>query len=35
MSTLRITPIELNQVVHLRKPHACGGYEWSVVRLGA
>ncbi len=27
--------IHLNDVVRLRKPHACGGYEWRVVRLGA
>lgn len=27
--------IQLDQVVRLRKPHACGGYEWTVVRLGA
>ncbi len=25
----------LNDVVRLRKPHPCGGYEWRVVRLGA
>jgi hypothetical protein len=30
-------PIELylGDLVRLRKPHACGGYEWTVVRLGA
>ncbi len=30
-------PIEvyLGDVVRLRKPHPCGGYEWTVVRLGA
>lgn len=30
-------PVEvaLGDVVRLRKPHPCGGYEWSVVRLGA
>jgi hypothetical protein len=27
--------IQLDQVARLRKPHACGGYEWTVVRLGA
>lgn len=27
--------IQLNDVVTLRKPHPCGGYEWKVVRLGA
>jgi len=30
-------PVEyrLEDVVRLRKPHACGGFEWRVVRLGA
>ncbi|MEW6178747.1 MAG: DUF951 domain-containing protein [Chloroflexota bacterium] len=27
--------LQLNDVVRLRKPHPCGGYEWKVVRLGA
>jgi hypothetical protein len=27
--------LQLNDVVRLRKPHPCGGYEWRVVRLGA
>ena len=27
--------VELDDVVRLRKPHPCGGYEWSVVRIGA
>jgi len=27
--------LELDDVVRLRKPHPCGGYEWRVVRLGA
>lgn len=27
--------IQLGQRVKLRKPHACGGYTWRVVRLGA
>lgn len=27
--------INLEDVVRLRKPHPCGGYEWRVVRLGA
>jgi hypothetical protein len=30
-----ITPFEVNDIIHLRKPHACGGYEWQVVRVGA
>lgn len=25
----------LGDVLRLRKPHPCGGYEWRVVRLGA
>jgi hypothetical protein len=25
----------LHDVVRLRKPHPCGGYEWEIVRLGA
>ncbi len=25
----------MGDVVRLRKPHPCGGYEWQVVRLGA
>ena len=27
--------IRLGDVVRLRKPHPCGGYEWTGVRLGA
>ncbi len=29
-------PLEINigDVVRLRKPHPCGGYEWQVVRIG-
>lgn len=27
--------IQLNDVVRLRKPHPCGGYEWIITRLGA
>lgn len=27
--------IRLNDIVRLRKPHPCGGYEWKIVRLGA
>jgi hypothetical protein len=25
----------IGDVLRLRKPHPCGGYEWNVVRLGA
>jgi len=25
----------MDDIVRLRKPHPCGGFEWRVVRLGA
>ncbi len=28
-------PFFLEDVVRLRKPHPCGSYEWTVVRVGA
>ena len=28
-------PFLLGDVVRLRKPHPCGSFEWTVVRLGA
>jgi hypothetical protein len=27
--------IQIDDVVRLRKPHPCGGFEWKIVRLGA
>ncbi len=30
-----IMDFRLGDVLRLRKPHPCGGYEWRVVRLGA
>jgi hypothetical protein len=27
--------LEIDDIVRLRKPHPCGGYEWKVFRLGA
>lgn len=27
--------VYLDDVVRLRKPHPCGSFEWTVVRLGA
>jgi hypothetical protein len=27
--------LDLNDVIRMRKPHPCGGYEWQVVRMGA
>lgn len=35
MSLREPLPIVLDDVVRLRKPHPCGSYEWTVVRLGA
>lgn len=30
-----LVDIRMGDVVRLRKPHPCGGFEWEVVRLGA
>ncbi len=30
-----LVDLKLEDFVHMRKPHPCGGYEWKVVRLGA
>jgi len=27
--------LQLKNILRLRKPHPCGSYEWTVVRLGA
>lgn len=27
--------LDLGDVIRMRKPHPCGGYEWQVVRMGA
>ncbi|HSV85612.1 MAG TPA: DUF951 domain-containing protein [Levilinea sp.] len=27
--------LRMDDIVRLRKPHPCGGYQWQVVRLGA
>ena len=27
--------LDLGDVIRMRKPHPCGGYEWRVVRMGA
>ena len=32
---LMLPELELDDIVRLRKPHPCGGFEWKVVRLGA
>lgn len=28
-------PFYIDDIVRLKKPHPCGGFEWTVVRLGA
>ena len=30
-----VADIRMGDVVRLKKPHPCGGFEWEVVRLGA
>ena len=35
MTVSEIVDFRMEDVVRLRKPHPCGGYDWSVVRLGA
>ena len=30
-----VMDLRLGDVVLLRKPHPCGGFDWEVVRLGA
>ncbi|HEX5478100.1 MAG TPA: DUF951 domain-containing protein [Dehalococcoidia bacterium] len=30
-----IIDFRMEDIVRLRKPHPCGGFEWEVVRLGA
>jgi hypothetical protein len=35
MSTARFVEVHVGDVVRLRKPHPCGGFDWSVVRVGA
>lgn len=27
--------VKVGDLVHLKKPHPCGSYEWLVVRIGA
>ena len=35
MSTAKFVEVHVGDVVRLRKTHACGGTDWSIVRLGA
>ncbi|RJQ41455.1 MAG: DUF951 domain-containing protein [Dehalococcoidia bacterium] len=30
-----VLELKLGDVVRLKKPHPCGGYQWQVTRLGA
>lgn len=30
-----VLDIQVGDVVRLRKPHPCGGFDWRVVRIGA
>ncbi len=30
-----VLDLRLDDVVRMKKPHPCGGFEWRVVRLGA
>ena len=36
MRRLQNEPLQLylGDVIRLKKPHACGGYDWTVTRLG-
>lgn len=27
--------LKVGDIVRLRKPHPCGGFEWEIVRIGA
>ena len=35
LGTEMLPDLQLNDLLRLRKPHPCGSYEWTVVRLGA
>jgi hypothetical protein len=35
MAPITVTPVVLGDKVTLRKPHACRGNDWSIVRVGA
>ena len=30
-----LTELQVKDIVHMRKPHPCGSYEWTVTRIGA
>ncbi|MFN3706010.1 MAG: DUF951 domain-containing protein [Thermoflexales bacterium] len=35
MSSFQLTPVKVGDTVTLRKAHPCGGYDWTVTRVGA
>ncbi len=35
MTGIDVNGLRIGDTVRLRKPHACGGSDWAVVRLGA
>ena len=28
-------PLNVGDIIKLKKPHPCGGYEWGILRVGA
>jgi hypothetical protein len=34
-NAIMLPEIQIDDIVRLRKPHPCGGFEWRVFRLGA
>jgi hypothetical protein len=35
MAGITLTPIAIGDRVRMRKPHPCGGFEWTISRVGA
>jgi hypothetical protein len=35
MTGITLTPIAIGDRVRMRKPHPCGGFEWTISRVGA
>ena len=34
MADLKATKWAVGDIVRLKKPHPCGGYEWQILRIG-
>ena len=32
---MAVIEFKIGDIIRLKKPHPCGGYEWLVIRLGA